>query len=965
MLIVGVKNSSEKDYVNLLYPTRRGFLILPGLIAMFWLQCAGAIDAIDGGLAIPKVGDSSLRILSPNVLELILINTKQPYPGRVGIWDWVTDDGVFVPTNFSSIKVIINGQTNNPAVIGFKRRPLYAPLEVYDLRIANYLYLQLSNSMSVGQSVSVINNGTVWPTSMTFTATSDRLRYSPAIHVNQEGYVPAFPKKAIVGYYLGDIGELAIPTNTFLLVNAQNGTTAYQGTLTLRADVGFTYPVLPYQNVQEADFSNFTTPGQYRLMVPGLGASLPFRIDEGVGMAFARTYALGLFHQRCGYNVALPFTRFAHAPDHSAPATIPTNASAPFEFTWTTISNNAIEVNSDNPPQTAPRLTNASAQLFPYIRQGAVDISGGHFEAGNYSRVVWNMAQFIHLLMFSVDSMPGVGALDNLGIPESGDSISDILQEAKWEADALAKMQDTDGGFYYMIYPQQREYEFGVLPEDGDPEVAWPKNTAITASSVAALAQCASSPRFKQAYPQVASNYWFRARLGWTFLTNALAIYTNGAYQRIMHFGDTFTDQDDLAWAACEMFVATGNPQFHAKLQSWFPDPTDISTIHWGWQRMFASYGNAIRSYAAAGKSGRLQTNQFDQTYFGKCLTAITDCGNDKLLWSQEQAYGSSVPEIAKSIKSIGWYFSTEQAFDLVVAQLFNPTTAYVDAILRNLNYEGGCNPVNVTFVTGLGWKRQRQLIDLYGFADVRLLPKTGIPIGSIQEVFYGTWTYQWELPFMCYPRDGDEVSPYAFYDRWGDAWNVSTEASTDNTVRCFAVAAWLAAQTSLASQPWRSTNATITVSTNLLPLGQPLTATLHVADTNLTTARIVWEARDQEPTFGELNFMFTPQLHDGTNWIEAEVQWPDGRRAFASNSVAVFDPNAPPQLSNPRRLAGGFSFHLVGAPFTRYLIQASTNLVSWEAIATNTMSASGMMDISNLQVTGFARRYYRAFKAN
>ena len=31
----------------------------------------------------------------------------------------------------------------------------------------------------------------------------------------------------------------------------------------------------PYQKVLEADFSDFKTPGEYRLAVPGLGASFP------------------------------------------------------------------------------------------------------------------------------------------------------------------------------------------------------------------------------------------------------------------------------------------------------------------------------------------------------------------------------------------------------------------------------------------------------------------------------------------------------------------------------------------------------------------------------------------------------------------------------------------------------------------------------------------------------------------
>src|SRR6185369_1860473 len=108
-------------------------------------------------------------------------------------------------------------------------------------------------------------------------------------------------------------------------------------------------------------------------------------------------------------------------------------------------------------------------------------------------------------------------------IPESGDGISDLMQEAKWEADFLAKMQDTDGGFYFLVYPQGREYESNVTPDHGDPQVVWPKNTAVTAAAVAALAQCASSPLFKQKYPAEAASYLQKAQLGWTFLTNAIA----------------------------------------------------------------------------------------------------------------------------------------------------------------------------------------------------------------------------------------------------------------------------------------------------------------------------------------------------------------------------------------------------------------------------------------------------------
>jgi hypothetical protein len=940
---------------------QRRLCVFAGTMILFCVFCARATDAVDPTLQIPKPGDSALHILTPTVLELERINTKQPNPATVDSWNWVDANGNFAPPDMSSIRVVVNGQTNSAAVLGFKRRPLYAPQATWDLRIANSLYVQLNNPIASGASVQVVNNGTLWPTNMAFASTADSLRYNPAIHVNQEGYLPAFPKKAMVGYYLGSAGELPIVTNTFLLVDAQSGATVYQGTLSQHSDVGYVYTPTPYQTVYQADFGSFTTPGAYRVVVPGMGGSLPFRIDDGIGMDFARTYALGIFEQRSGFNVAMPFTRFTHAADHLTPASVPTNAADPYVFTWTTIASYASSVNSANPPQVAPLLTNPAVQLYPFVNRGPVDVSGGHFEAGDYNRVTYNSAQLLHVLVFAMDSLPGVGALDNLGIPESGDGVSDVLQEAKWEADFLAKLQDTDGGFYYSVYPINREYESDVLPENGDPQVVWPKNTVSTAAAVAALAQCASSPHFKQTYPTAAANYLAKAKLGWQFLTNAIAHHGSaGAYQDIQHFGDDFTDQDELAWAACELYLATGDTQYQQKLFQLFPDPTDPATMMWGWWRMYACYGNAIRDYATAASSGRLSAGQLDTNYLAKCITTITNCGNDNLLWSQETAYGSSLSESTKHARSAGWYFSPVQAFDIVVAQLFNPNPAYVDAILLNLNYEAGCNPVNTTYLTGLGWKRQREVVDQYSENDRHTLPKDGVPISNMQEGFVWTWTYGWEMSPLCFPSDGAQTAPYPIYDRWCDFFNVTTEASTTDTARSFAVSAWLAAQTSLATQHWRSTNATIIAPTTAKLPGQPLTISLQVADTNLTGAKIVWEGLGQDPAFSGLSYTFTPPSQEGPCWVEAEVQWPDGRRAFATNSVIV-STNAPPQLSVPNLSGGGFSFTLAGAPQGTYVIQASTDLLNWQPIDTNTLPVNGLMQIADPGVS--PRRYYRAMK--
>jgi hypothetical protein len=924
---------------------------------------AGAVIPSAQDIQTSQIGDHALHVISPTVLELSLVNTADSNTGLVNMWDWVDSNQNFVAPNTSSVHVLVNGQAYPVSSVGFRRRPVYAPLLYWDLRIGNSLYLLLGSAIPTGASVQVTNDGALWPTAMLFSSVASPLRYSPAIHVNQEGYVPSFPKKAEVGYYLGNLGELALPTNIFFLVNAGTGSNAFQGTLSARQDVGYQYTPAPYQNVYDADFSSWTNAGEYYISVPGLGASLPFHIDNGIAMDFARTYAIGLFHQRSGVSVGMPYTRFTHAIDHTAPAAVPTNATPPFDFTWQTVSNYSGEINSDNPPQTSPVLTNYNAQLFPFINKPSASVSGGHFEAGDYNRVTYNGAQIIHTLMFAVDSLPGVASLDNLGIPESGDGISDALQEAKWEADFLAKMQDADGAFYYSVYPRDREYELDVLPENGDPQVVWPKNTATTAAAVAALAECASSPRFKLAYPTTALSYLTKAKLGWQFLTNALSHYGfDGAYQKIQHFDDDFTHKDELAWAACELYLATGDSKYQTQLFAWFPDPTDNSTFRFGWQRMYACYGNLIRDYAFAVSSGKLTSGQVSQGYVAKCINVITNCGNDTLGWSQDNAYGSSFPDLSKAYRGGGWYFSDDQAFDIVVAYQFNPNPAYLDAIVRNMNFEGGCNPVNAPYLTGMGWKRMQNVVDQYSLNDRCVLPKDGVPVSNINSGFQPTWVYQWELSGLVYPSDYIDNAPYPYYDRWGDDWNVSTEGSTTDSARSFAAIAWLAAQTPLATQHWTFTNATIIGPPAPRQPNIPMTLSLSVADPNMTAARITWEADGQQPSFGGQSFTFTPGPDSRAYWVEAEVQWPDGRRAFATNYVTVSS-NAPPQLAFATKTDSEFSFTLAAAPFSACIIQTSSNLTSWMPLLTNTIPVSGLLSITDSPPAKTANRFYRAIR--
>ncbi len=905
-------------------------------------------------LVVPSVGDHALRVLTPTLLELRQLNTKAPDPAAVVGWNLVDANNQFISPPPSEFAVTADGKAVVVAAVGFRRRVFYAPLKTYDLRIDNALYLQLATPIADGAAVVVTNPaGQIWSATDIFAIVANPLRYSPAIHVNQEGYVPSFPKQAMVGYYLGDMGEMPVAATGFSVIDVNTDELVFQGTLTRRQDVGYETTPLPYQQVYVADFSSVVTPGEYQILIEGIGTSLPFVINDGIAMGFARSYALGMFEQRSGAAAALPYTRFTHAADHVAPAQVPANDSDPqFAFTWKTIAGYASTLNSNNPPQAAPPLTSEASSLYPFVKTGTVDVSGGHWDAGDYSKYTANSAELIHYLVFSVDSIPGVAEMDNLGIPESGDGIPDVLQEAKWEADFLAKMQDSDGGFYFLVYPKDREYESNVLPEDGDSQVVWPKSTSVTAAAVAALAEAGSSPAMKKYYPQAASLYLQKALLGWQFLSSAISKHGKaGAYQKITFYSDDWTHDDELAWAAAAMFVATGNIQYQTQLFQWFPDPADPSTFRWGWWRMSEGWGNAIRTYAFAARSGRLPQGALDAIYLAACQAQVVAAGDDAVTWSRDNAYGSPFPPATKAVLGGGWYFSLDQASDMAVAYQINPKPAYLGALVGAMNYEGGTNPVNVTFLTGLGIKRQRENVSQYAQNSRRILPPSGIPLGQVTAGFEYLPSYGPELSELSYPTDSGTAKTYPYYDRWSDAFNVTQEFITVNQARSFMATAFLATLTSSSGGSWKAPQATIGVPSAVAPLNTPLTLTVQVPGLDLAGARIVWEARDQQPAFGS-TYAVTP-VNNGDQWVEVEVEWPDGRRAFAESD---FQANSPLQVWIDDSLPAGAVAASDGGDGWNWL--PSKPAPESGAVAAQTIAAAGLHEISFTGATAAMQVY-------
>ncbi|MEO5957871.1 MAG: hypothetical protein ABIZ49_04320, partial [Opitutaceae bacterium] len=184
---------------------------------------------------------------------------------------------------------------------------------------------------------------------------------------------------------------------------------------------------------------------------------------------------------------------------------------------------------------------------------------------------------------------------------------------------------------------------------------------------------------------------------------------------------------------------------------------------------------------------------------------------------------------------------------------------------------------------------RQREIVHQYAQADRRILPPSGIPLGGLQTSFDYLAPYENQLRQLTFPPDDAKNAPYPLYDRWSDAYNVTTEFVIANQGRSLASLAYWAAQTPTAQQSWRPVRAQIAAPGIADNSDKPLTFRLTAPGLDLTGARIVWEARDAEPFVGDV-FAYRPK-NTGTQWVEAEAQFPDGRRVFAANNFTIGRP--------------------------------------------------------------------------
>jgi endoglucanase len=497
----------------------------------------------------------------------------------------------------------------------------------------------------------------------------------PRLLVNQLGYLPDGPKRGTL------ITEAEEPLSWRLLDASGRVVAAGQ---TSPAGVDPTAG----RNVHVIDFSAFVDSGEgYRLAADG-ERSFPFAIGRGFYSALARD-AFGYFH----------FVRSGIAIDGAVAGEAYARPAGHFASPGDGVVNKG--------DRDVPCLEASASQEYygePWTCDYTLDVTGGWYDAGDFGKYVVNGGISVAQLMSAYEralhvegASPALLGDGVLAIPEAGNGIPDILDEARWELEFLLGMQVPEGrplaGMAHHKVHGVEWARLGILPhEDDKRRVLYRPSTAATLNLAAAAAQGARllrpfDPAFADRLQQAAERAYEAAKDNPALHAPAEANVGGGPYS-------DSNVSDEFYWAAAELFITTAKEIYRA----------DLLASHHFHRDVFEPAGFSWGDVAALGRlSLSLVPNGFDAEEIAGFRRSVVAAADRYLALQEPRAFGQlHAPDDGR----YGWGSNHSLAqIGIIVSRAHDYTRdqRFRMAALEGADYLLGRNALANSYVTGHG----------------------------------------------------------------------------------------------------------------------------------------------------------------------------------------------------------------------------------------------------------------------
>jgi hypothetical protein len=554
----------------------------------------------------------------------------------------------------------------------------------------------------------------------------DRELLSQALKVNQVGYLPDAGKKyAYLGAWLGPSGPLKfddMEKQKFFLIEEKTGKKVFSGPIKLRTKeqyyTGTTGLKVPLNGeiTYELDFSKFKTPGKYHVYVPGVGRSWSFEISrDAIGKSFY-THIRGLFHQRSGIGKAPPNTNWIMGADHMASWI---GGFSPETSDYNTIRKDGSGyLNQEGKP--------IKINHFTVIKETATDIKlpnvhGGWWDAGDFDRRPYHF-RIVGDLLSAYLMFPEKFKDGQQDIPESGNGIPDIVDEAVWGVDVWRRAQNSNGGVGCWLeatsHPKQynpakdKQRYYLALPTRRS-TIQYSAYSAMLANVLKKCGQTKKSTSFlisaEKAF-DYAINPVNRVKYSWKHYLNKEKKYVEYTFIEPPEI-----DQTMVFKAAFNLYILTGKVKYKEFLnkerfdlalrQTEYPKTLFFLTEIYTEKHEFDKYKSAYEKEIFRRADTWLKYQE-DLTY-------------RNLNWPtthpffRNLAWGNAIPF------NKGRYF--------ISAYRISRNLKYRDAALLLNDWLCGANPMGRSMTTGLGQNRPIRVLSLPSYADGILQPLPGI----------------------------------------------------------------------------------------------------------------------------------------------------------------------------------------------------------------------------------------------
>lgn len=484
------------------------------------------------------------------------------------------------------------------------------------------------------------------------------------IRLNQHGYLPDGPKRATL------VSASTSPAPWQLRSSA--GAVLASGTTTPRgADSA------SGESTHTVDFSSYTGTGTgLTLSVDGQGASHPFDISPGLYNTL-RSDAMSFFYQqRSGIPIDAALAggaSYARPAGHLGVAPNKGDTSVPCQ-----------------------------AGVCDYSR----DVRGGWYDAGDHGKYVVNGGLATWLLVNSFERAKRAGTDGALGdstlrIPERGNGVPDVLDEARWEMEFLMRMQVPEGRpLAGMAFHKIHDANWTGLPmrpelDDQQRELHRP-STAATLNLAATAAQCA---RVYAPYDAAfAARCLDSARRAWTAArANPAVIAPDSDGNGGGAYGDA-TVSDEFYWAGAELYATTGEAAYRdvVTASSWHTSPNAFTSFGFGWADT-AALGRIVLATVPTGLPAAETT---------RLRTSVTAAADSYLSTMSGQGYAVPLPSTAYVWGSNGQV--ANNGIVMAVAYGLTSQQRYRAGSIETLDYLLGRNALGQSYVTGYGEQASR-----------------------------------------------------------------------------------------------------------------------------------------------------------------------------------------------------------------------------------------------------------------